>query len=374
MDVSVANVTAGSTVAINLTGGSAEAGESDRPNENATGDETAANAGDSPRKNIIPDGIDLTVTRDGDYSLSVESRELTVLTAAAVNLTAGESPTNETDETPSDTGADAEDGTPTASDLSVERLSDDGQRFVRETEQRPLGYIIVEHGFSDDDLDGVKHHFRVRKSYLNATGASVESVRLYRDEPDGFRQLETRLVGEDNTFYRFEADSPGLSLFAIGSEAPTFEVSERTLLTADPETGTVETTLTVRNIGSLSGEYLARLTVGSKTVTRNIMIAAGETVTVRLRTAVEPSRQARNVGVAGDSVGVLRATALSTATPTPTPTPAVDDAGEAAVEVTVADPSRIDWQDVAPVAVVLLSGAALLLFVLWRRREDEGDG
>ncbi|RLM59343.1 PGF-pre-PGF domain-containing protein [Halobellus sp. Atlit-31R] len=289
---------------------------------------------DQSSGNIVPERMTLAVRRGGDYNLSVESRELDVESIAAA-------------------GATPDDGVESPSELVVTRsqLSTDGQRFVDATTQRPVGYLIVDHTFEDANLSSVTHRFKVRKSYLDATGSDVDTVRLYRDEGDRFRPLDTRLVGESDAFYRFEAESPGLSVFVIGSEAPAFSVDEPTLLQADALSGEVEAALTVENVGSANGTYTAQLAAGTVVVdTVTVAVEPGETATLAFEATVETADQL-TLSVSDTAIGTL-------------------EGQPAATTAAAAEPSGGSNSFVVGVLIVGLMSVALFA-VWWRRRTGD---
>jgi len=82
----------------------------------------------------------------------------------------------------------------------MDAFGDAGRQFVTATAQRPVGFITVDHSFDSGELETATHRFRVRKSYPTATGATADSIRLYRAEADDYRALPTQEVDADETF------------------------------------------------------------------------------------------------------------------------------------------------------------------------------
>ncbi|WP_318570646.1 PQQ-binding-like beta-propeller repeat protein [Salinigranum marinum] len=216
------------------------------------------------RQNVRADGLDLTLTRGRDASLTVETREATPLTSGS-------------------------DGQDTTVDRTTEKFDDTDRRFVTETGARPLGYIEVGHDVPDTEISAVTHHFRVRKSYLDAAEVGSDEVQLYRDETTGWRGLETNVVDETDEFYVFAADSPGLSLFTIGVRTATFDLQEVEIVgdraRAPGDELVVEATVT--NVGNEAGSYTASLGLDDDSVAETtIDLAPGATRTIRLRTTL----------------------------------------------------------------------------------------
>lgn len=196
-------------------------------NEGVTDEES--NATVNRLGNIIMDRLGVQATQGGDYTLTVETRE--------INLTAVTTPGSTTTDSEQNRSVEGSDGQldvagqrDTSIDMSIDALSTEGREFALATGARPAGFIQVNHTISNDDVDGASFDFRVRKSYLNRTGVGPDAVQLFRDEDTRWNGLETRRVGETEQFYHYVADSPGLSLFTIGAFTPIFELQDATLL------------------------------------------------------------------------------------------------------------------------------------------------
>ncbi|RJX50566.1 hypothetical protein DP106_04680 [Halonotius pteroides] len=295
--VSMRNVDAGEQIAVDFT-------EQRRPTASQPTDEEAPSteneetpSGESAPRNVQSDGLVLTVSEEGDYELTVTARDVDVFATAAES--------SDGDAEPSD-GEDTDRGEGESSgevDLSTDAFDEESTRFVEATSARPVGFITVEHTFDSDDLETATHRFRVRKSYLAATGATAESVALYREEPEGYRALSTRRVGEDDAYYYFEADTPGFSTFVIGTEAPIFDLGGPTLEQADVETGVIDASVPVENIGTEPGTYTVRLRGdGVVLAETEVSVPAGETVEATVRATV-PDADGLALTVAGESLG-----------------------------------------------------------------------
>ncbi len=68
--------------------------------------------------------------------------------------------------------------------------------------------------------------FKVRKDWIMENGLSPLAVVLYRLGEDGWVELPTEIIGEDNDFYFFSARTSSFSIFAIGGRVifPTLEL------------------------------------------------------------------------------------------------------------------------------------------------------
>ena len=275
--VSVRGVIGGERVRIDLVEVAAES-DSDEKSTNDAGrsggpdnSDSDDNADASPQvpQAVVADGLDIQFAESGDYDLTVRTRDA-----------------DSSDAPEFDTGGDA--GPTSRPDLSTNSLDDEGQRFARETRQRPVGFIEVDTEFEEDAVEEATHRFRVRKSYLESTGASAESVRLYRDEITQWRELDTRQVGADEEYYFFESDTPGFSVFVIGTSAPVFETTDQQLVAFNKTTGAVKANLSVKNIGSETGVFDAVLTANGVTIsTTEVSVPAGERVETTVTGIVE---------------------------------------------------------------------------------------
>jgi len=252
-------------------------------------------------RNVQSDGLVLTVADRGDYDLTVTARDVDVF-ARNARSAATDAPTTADDAASDDSAGDV---ASSDADLSTDALGEASRQFVEATARRPVGFITVDHSFEPDDLETATHRFRVRKSYLAATGATAEGVTLYRDGPDGYRDLPTREVDADETFHYFEAETPGFSTFVIGTDAPVFDLGDPALVTADETSGRVEATVPVENVGSHAGTYTARLRGdGTVLATTTVSVPPGETVTARVQTTL-PDADGVTLSLAGRSLGTV---------------------------------------------------------------------
>jgi hypothetical protein len=256
---------------------------------------------------------------------------------AAANQTRDEqtAPVDDADENVSVTGVDRR-----TVDMTIDALSAEGQQFVTETGARPAGYIQVDHSIAESDIDGATHHFRVRKSYLNATGVGPQAVQLYRDEPDEWNDLETSYAGESGEFFHYTADSPGLSLFTIGAHTPVFEIRNAHVVEGGITTGQpFHVNVTVANVGNANGTYTTRLVAdGSVVDTQPIDITANGSREVQLQHTFETGG---NHTLSIGNLEFQRVTATSEGLP------------------------WFIW------LLIALGAVSLLLFFVWRRRDDD---
>ena len=290
--VTVRDVSRGERVSVGFTTADGDGTATDQDASTADGDEPTSDSGGSDEptpqrvRNVVPDGLDIRFAEAGEYEFTVRTRDAET--------------SDSSDSEPDGTG-DA--GSTSRPDLSTNTLDTEGVRFARETRQRPVGFIEVDTEFEETAVETATHRFRVRKSYLESTGASVDSVRLYRDEISQWRELDTQQVRETEEYHFFEAETPGFSLFVIGTSAPVFETTDQQLVDFDESTGEVEATVSVENIGSESGIYDAVLSANGEPIgTADVPVAADERVDVTVTGTVETTDSV-TLGLAGQSLG-----------------------------------------------------------------------
>ena len=233
------------------------------------------NSLDSPGRNVSVSRLTMTVTTESDVSLDVTTYERA--------------------ETPTDEAS-----------------------FHRDTGAMPAGYVVVNHSVSDEDVEAVTFRFRLSKAAVESAGLDAETVALYRDEGAQWRELDAALVDETDRAYVFEATSPGLSLFAIGSTVPVFDVtatdrSETTVSTGDA----VTVSASVANSGGVSGTFTADLLAnGERVASENLTVAAFENATVTFTHRFD-AQGAYELTLEDD---VLSTVTVEPVTPEPTPT------------------------------------------------------
>lgn len=81
-------------------------------------------------------------------------------------------------------------------------------------------YVFVNSTINDSEIVRVTYGFNVSKQWVQEQNISGNDVVLYRANATTreWEQLPTKLVGENATDYFYTAVSPGMSLYAIGSE------------------------------------------------------------------------------------------------------------------------------------------------------------
>ncbi|MDS0260260.1 PKD domain-containing protein [Haloarcula sp. S1CR25-12] len=242
-------------------------------------------------------------------------------------------------------------------DFVTEDGSERAPAFAATTGARSVGTITVEHSIADEKVDDATVRFRVHERALD-TATDTESVTLYRQESDGWTALPTTLVDETDTHYHFRSVSPGLSVFAVGTAGPAFEVTEASVGDAAIEPGqSTDVTATVANRGDANGTYALELTAdGSVVASQSVDVPAGEERTVTVTPAFETAGTYA-LAVGGESAGELTVRAATTTAEQPTTDrPAATATGTPTDEAEAAGLSRTS---IAAVVIVLALIAAV---------------
>ena len=192
------------------------------------------------------------------------------------------------------------------------------------------GYLRIDHSMPDEAISRVGIDFSVGWKRL-AGGTTASEVVLYRYHDGQWQALSTTFVGYTAEGARFEADSPGLSVFAVGTKrAPSLTVSPTPPATGAIVGEPVAVSTRVTNDGTASGMRTLSLRVdGSVRATETVTVAPGENVTVELTTRFDAAGtydlrvdgvDAGTVSVSAEPTAVATATDAPTAAPTATPT------------------------------------------------------
>jgi len=116
-------------------------------------------------------------------------------------------------------------------------------------------YIEITHdNLSDSNLKSAKIRFNVTKTWINGNNFTKEHIYLNRYSNNAWQKLQTLIISESSSEVEYEADTPGLSIFAITGEA----VETTTTTTIPPEVTTTTlpvTTTTTAEQPSVPAEY-----------------------------------------------------------------------------------------------------------------------
>jgi len=76
-------------------------------------------------------------------------------------------------------------------------------------------YLIVDTNVDESDISSATINFKVEQIWFVDNDLEKDSVKLCRYSDDGWEELSTEFVDEDETYVYYEANTPGFSTFAI---------------------------------------------------------------------------------------------------------------------------------------------------------------
>ena len=244
-------------------------------------------------------------------------------------------------------------------DASTETNESTNDRFFEETGSSAIGYVEVTHSNSDDDIEGVTFQFRVQSAYLDEHDIESEDLALYRDETGRWNELDATEVETTDTHHVFEAESPGLSLFAVGAPDSTEPTSgPDAVVTVSPSVVTVgeEVTLDGSDSTNEDGEITAyNWSVNGETLT-------GEVVTV---TADEPGEYTVELTVTNDA-------GETDTTVTDLTVTAGEETSDNGLPTTTDDETPVGFAIYA-IIVLLVVVVAVIAWGVRRRRSEDDD-
>ena len=83
-------------------------------------------------------------------------------------------------------------------------------------------YYEVGVSISKESFKGANITFWVSREWLTANGMTANNVVMLRYHADAWEELTTRCIGENATYFKFVAEAPYLSIFAITAREATF--------------------------------------------------------------------------------------------------------------------------------------------------------
>ncbi len=175
--------------------------------------------------------------------------------------------------------------------ITVQPLPDKPAEIAIGTPGVTYGYLnIVAENITDADIDVVLIEFRVEKAWVSAENIDPDTISLRRWDPiaEEWVSLPTTRIGEDDMYFYYSAESPGLSIFAVSglTLAPPAQAEfELSNLVVDPsEVGpgeTVTVSIAVTNVSELEGTCTVTLKINNVVeATEDVTLAGGATETV----------------------------------------------------------------------------------------------
>jgi hypothetical protein len=202
--------------------------------------------------------------------------------------------------------------------------------------------------------------FSIRHAYLEELGVAPERVTLYHQTANGtWTTRNTTYVGSDATHHRYTGTMPSFSVFALGTGAPTVDLTEAQLQTpavAPGESATVTAALENR---------------GQVETTQTVNLTLDGTVVDSVTTTV-PATETRTVSMTyvPDQPGSYELAVASTNLKTLTVEPPTEPASTSPAE----EPAEDDGSAAPPAAVAILVVVVVTLIlggIAWRRRRSD---
>ena len=144
-------------------------------------------------------------------------------------------------------------------------------------------YEIDEENISSDDVANVVLEFEVENSWINSLNGSRENIVMYRYD-NGWNSLETTFLDRYNDHHHYEAESPGLSYFAVSLLKESIIVEQISLETYNPYANEAfNISVTVSNTGTRQGQKIVNTTVGGQSYSKNVSLDKGESETYEIQ-------------------------------------------------------------------------------------------
>ena len=103
--------------------------------------------------------------------------------------------------------------------IIIIKISNLPSSISKTIEGKVYHYIqITKENITDENIGKVYIKFAVSKSWLTDNGVTASDIRLYRWSNNIWNELTTTYLSEDSTEVFYQAESPGLSYFIIGSK------------------------------------------------------------------------------------------------------------------------------------------------------------
>jgi M6 family metalloprotease-like protein/PGF-pre-PGF domain-containing protein/PGF-CTERM protein len=253
---------------------------------------------------IEPPSVRVDVTDQTDTYAQAKVTSARLLSPAEISfdggLTAGDATVRGLTVTPASTDAQAR--------FFIQAQTSDSAPGVSAFEGtgQTLGYMTVTPTYiSDEELDTVAVQFAVDEELAG----SPENVALYRFDGGSWSKVSTEARGQQGGAYQFEASAEATGTFAVGLDAPAFEVQEASLDATEVAPGDeVQVSGTVENVGSGESSHEVELVVDGETVaTEQVTLAAGEETTVEFTRTFDAGEYAVAVGSADAGTLVVSA-------------------------------------------------------------------
>ncbi|WP_162991480.1 choice-of-anchor D domain-containing protein [Halostella salina] len=221
--------------------------------------------------------VEINATQENDTSqVAIDVNNASANSSVAVNVSTPESRDDRA--SVDEINVSVEEG----GDFSLNVTSDDdeldttGEFTPNETNNTaPVGYVNVSHSVADENISQVSFTFRVSKDSVESRNVSAGDVTLHRKVDGEWTELDTTLVGETETHYRYRGVSPGLSDFVAAVNQPQFELVEAAVSISEVRVGEAAgVEVTIDNTGKADGAFTANLLLDDTVVDRKTVTVA----------------------------------------------------------------------------------------------------
>jgi hypothetical protein len=222
--------------------------------------------------------------------------------------------------------------------------------FERETRTASAGYLDVSLDGNPEAISNATFDFSLSKAYLDDLGVDASDVTLYRNVDTGWQELSTTPSRENDTHQFFSSESPGFSVFAVGTGVSILDVSDASLDADSIRRGeSASVSLSVANDGVVADSHELSVALdGTNVATETVDVSPGSSTATTLQ--FEPSGTGEfTVTVAGVDAGTL--------------TVRSDETDESGAERQDGDGGTATDNDGGVPLVVLIGGVVILLLV-----------
>jgi PGF-pre-PGF domain-containing protein len=180
---------------------------------------------------------------------------------------------------------------------------------------KTVGAIEVGHSISNKEVETASFTVGVETEKLERKNMSTDDITLYRYHSGEWTRVHTQHIGSNGSTELFEATSPGLSVFAIGSEDGTDGTIDSVNINQTQvfENDNIAINATVENSSPKEITQIVTFNVSGKTTNKSITVPSGEssriTHTISIDNNVENVN--KDVYVNGIFAGTIEVAPLS---------------------------------------------------------------
>ncbi|MFH0929162.1 MAG: PGF-pre-PGF domain-containing protein [Candidatus Aenigmatarchaeota archaeon] len=102
--------------------------------------------------------------------------------------------------------------------IIINRIMSLPESVGHDIQGKVYNYISIEkENITDGDFSKVYIEFALNRTWFDENGIEIQNISLYRWEGEGWNELPTTYISEDDSEVLYQAESPGFSTFVIGS-------------------------------------------------------------------------------------------------------------------------------------------------------------